>query len=251
MMPVRIIARLDIKENQLIKGIHLEGWHFLGNPTEFSGKYYNDGVDELIYMDTVASLYERNNLLDIITKVAQNIFIPLTVGGGIRSLNDIKQILRSGADKVAINTYATKSPEFITQAAKAFGSQCIVGSIEAKRKTKSEWEAYIDNGRERTGLDVIKWAKKMVKLGAGELLITSVDKEGTATGYDIELMKQIAPQVNVPVIACGGAGNPEDVLRVIKDGNADAVSAAHIFHYQKYSIQDIKNFLKNHNIDVR
>lgn len=251
MKTIRIIPRLDIKGPSVIKGVHLDCLRIVGNPQKLATKYYQEGADELIYIDIVASLYQRNNLLDIVSKAAENIFIPLTVGGGIRSLNDIKQILRSGADKVAINTYATKNPEFITQAAKAFGSQCIVGSIEAKREKEGGWEAYTDNGREKTGLNVIEWAKRLVELGAGELLITSVDKEGTANGYDIELIKQIAPQVNIPVIACGGAGNPEHVLQVIQNGKADAVSAAHIFHYQKYSIQKVKNFLKQHQINVR
>lgn len=251
MKTIRIIPRLDIKGPNVIKGIHLDCLRVVGDPQKLATKYYREGADELIYMDIVASLYQRNNLLDIVSRAAKNIFIPLTVGGGIRSLDDIKKILRSGADKVAINTYATKNPEFITQAAKAFGSQCIVGSIEAKRKKEGGWEAYTDNGREKTGLDAVEWAKRLVGLGAGELLITSVDQEGTAAGYDVELMRQITPKVNVPVIACGGAGNPDDVLEVIKEGKADAVSAAHIFHYQKYSIRDIKNFLKKHSIDVR
>lgn len=248
---IRIIPRLDVKGPNVIKGVHLECLRIIGDPKEIATHYYHAGADELIYMDIVASLYGRNNLLDIVSKASQNIFIPLTVGGGIRSLEDIRRILRAGADKVAINTYAVKNPEFITKAAQAFGSQCIIGSIEAKRVGENKWEAYTDNGRVVTGLDVVEWAKKLAALGAGELLITSIDQEGTAKGYEVDLIKQIAPHVSIPVIACGGAGKPEDIIDVIENGYADAVSAAHIFHYNKYSIQVVKEFLNNSAIPVR
>lgn len=248
---VRIIPRLDIKGANVIKGVQLEALRVVGDPHHLAAKYYQEGADELIYMDIVASLYERGNILDVVSKAAQKIFIPLTVGGGIRSIDDIKRALRAGADKVAINTYATKHPKFITEAAQTFGSQCIVGSIEAKRKPEGGWEAFVDNGRVVTGLDAVEWAKRLVTLGAGELLITSVDQEGTAKGYDIELVRTIAPQVTVPVIACGGAGNPKDALSVIQEGHADAVSAANIFHYNKCSIQEVKEYLKKEGITVR
>ncbi len=251
MKTIRIIPRLDIKGPNVIKGVRLDCLRVVGDPQELATKYYKEGADELLYMDIVASLYGRNNLLDIVSRAAKNIFIPLTVGGGIRSLEDIKKVLRAGADKVAINTQATKIPEFITEAAKAFGSQCIVGSIEAKRQKEGGWEAYTDNGREKTGLNAIEWAKRLVELGAGELLITSVDQEGTTEGFDVELVKHIAPEVNVPVIASGGAGNLQDIFEVINKGSADAISAAHIFHYQKYSIGEVKKFLKQKKIDVR
>ena len=223
----------------------------LGDPNEFARRYYEDGADEILYMDVVASLYGRNNLLNIVEKASQNIFIPLTVGGGIRCLEDIRNILRAGADKVAINTHAIKNPDFITEAAKAFGSQCIVGSIEAKRISSGKWEAYTDNGRVVTGLDVVEWGKRLVSLGAGELLITSIDQEGTSKGYDVDLIRSIAPHVCVPVIACGGAGNPQDLTDVVKNGHADAVAAAHIFHYNQYSIQAVKEQLKDRSIPVR
>lgn len=248
---IRIIPRLDIKGPNVIKGVQLEALRIVGDPHALATKYYNEGADELIYMDIVASLYERNNILDVVRRAAENIFIPLTVGGGMRSVEDIRQALRAGADKVAINTYATKHPEFVTEAAHAFGSQCIVGSVEAKRKTGGGWEAFIDNGRVVTGLDAVEWAARLVELGAGELLITSVDQEGTARGYDVELTHAIATRVSVPVIACGGAGNPQDALAVIQNGRADAVSAAHVFHYNKCSIQTVKSFLKGHGIHVR
>lgn len=248
---IRIIPRLDIKGPNVIKGIHLECLRVVGNPQEMAAKYYNQGADEIIYIDTVASLYGRDNLLDIVSRASENVFIPMTAGGGIRSLSDIKKILRAGADKVSINTYAVKDPGFIKRAAKSFGSQCIVGHIEAKRVGKDKWEAYTDNGREQTGLDVVEWAKKLETLGIGELLITSIDNEGTAKGYDLELINNIATRVSVPVIASGGAGKPEDILKVITEGRADAVTASHIFHYNKHTIGEIKKFLTRKGIEIR
>ena len=251
MKNIRLIPRLDIKGSNVIKGIQLECLRVIGDPQEIAERYYAEGADELLYIDIVASLYERNNILDIVSRAAQKIFIPLTVGGGIRTIDDIRKALRAGADKVAINTHATKRPEFITEAAHAFGSQCIVGSVEAKRIGEGKWEAFIDNGRVVTGLDAVLWAKRLVELGAGELLVTSVDQEGTAKGYDIELIKMIAPHVSVPVIASGGAGKPEDIVSVIQEGDADAVSAAHIFHYKKYSIAEVKDSLAQKGISIR
>ena len=248
---IRIIPRLDVKGPNVIKGVHLECLRVVGDPKTLAEKYYRQGADEIIYMDIVASLYGRDNLLNIVSEASRNIFIPLTAGGGIRSLEDIKKILRAGADKVAINTYAVKNPKFISQAAKTFGSQCIVGSIEAKKVSDKKWEAYTDNSRERTGLDAIQWAKKLVKLGVGEILITSIDQEGTTKGYDIELVNKIAPLVNVPVIACGGAGSPKDIYEVINKGQADAIAASHIFHYNKFSIKKIKEYLYKNKINVR
>lgn len=251
MNSIRVIPRLDIKGPNVIKGVHLECLRVVGDPEAMATRYYHEGADELIYMDIVASLYGRNNLLDIVAKAAQNIFIPLTAGGGVRSLQDINNLLRAGADKVAVNTYATEHPEFITQAAKAFGSQCIVGSIEAQKTGENTWEAFTNNGREATGLDAIVWAKRLEALGAGELLLTSIDQEGTERGYDVELVKSIAPAVNIPVIACGGAGSPEHVVEVIQKGQADAVACAHIFHYKKHSIREVKEVLRPAGIGVR
>lgn len=230
-MNIRIIPRLDIKGPNLVKGINFEGLRVLGRPEEFARYYYENGADELIYMDAVASLYNRNSLLDIVEKTAREIFIPLTVGGGIRSLDNIRQVLRAGADKVSINTAAIGNPDFIRNASRAFGSSTILVSIEAIRKPDSKYEAYVNFGRERTGMDVLDWAKRAVDLGAGELMVTSIDQEGTGKGFDIELTRRIAESVSVPVIASGGAGKIEDIFDVIHEGMADAVSMASILHY--------------------
>jgi cyclase len=229
-MTYRIIPRLDIKGPNLVKGVHLEGLRVLGKPWDFAQKYYLDGADELIYIDVVASLYGRNNLHEIVQKTAANIFIPLTVGGGVRTVDDIRVLLRAGADKVAINTASIHKPEIIRQSAEIFGSQCIVSYIEAKY-INGRYEALTDNGREETGKDVIDWAKQVKDLGAGEILLTSVDKEGTGLGYDLELTQRISEVVSIPVIACGGCGNIKHINEVIRDGKADAVSASSIFHY--------------------
>lgn len=250
MKNLRIIPRLDIKGANVVKGINLEGLRVVGSPTILAKKYYEQGADELLYVDIVASLYERNSLLDIVEKTATSgVFIPITVGGGLRSIEDIRKILRAGADKVAINTAATRNPKIISEAANIFGSQCIVGSIQAKYKD-GRWEAYIDNGRECTGIDAIEWAKELVNLGAGELLITSVDNEGLEKGYDTELIRKITAQVTVPVIACGGAGNEDDLLDCFNKTQCSAVSMASILHYNKTTIQGIKNKLAPY-ADVR
>jgi cyclase len=228
---VRVIPRLDIKGPNLVKGVHLEGLRVLGAPTWFASRYYADGADELIYLDTVASLYGRNNLTEIVTRAAEDIFVPLTVGGGIRTVEDIQRLLRAGADKVAINTAAIKRPELIRDAARTFGSQCIVLYVEAKRRGPGRYECLTDNARERTGVDVLEWACRAVDLGAGEILLTSVDQEGTGMGYDLELTAQIAQRVSVPVIASGGAGHPAHVREAVLEGKADAVCAASLFHY--------------------
>ena len=230
-MSVRIIPRLDIKGPNLVKGVHFEGLRVLGRPEWFARRYYQEGADELIYLDQVASLYGRNNLVEIVKRAAEQIYIPLTAGGGVRTVEDIKTLLRAGADKVAINTAAIKHPELIREGARAFGSQCIVLYIEAQRVAPGRYECLTDNARERTGMDVFEWVQRGVGLGAGEILLTSVDQEGTGKGYDIELTATIAQMVEVPVIASGGAGSPEHVVRVIADGKADAVCAASLFHY--------------------
>lgn len=243
MKTVRIIPRLDIKGPNLVKGIHLEGLRVLGKPSDFAKFYYEQGADELLYMDVVASLYERNSLHDIIVETAKNLFIPLTVGGGLRTVDDIKNVLRAGADKVALNTAAIKNPEIIKQAALKFGSSTIVVAIEAIKQPGGEYLCFIDNGREYTGVEVVNWAQQVVELGAGELLITSVDKEGTGKGFDADLIKKISDVVNVPVIAHGGAGSKEDVLDVLKNPAVDAICAASLFHYDSFS--KIKSTLEN------
>lgn len=247
---LRIIPRLDIKNDTIVKGIHLEGLRVVGVPDEASRKYYEQGADEILYMDAVASLYERNSLTEIIRKIADHIFVPLTVGGGIRTIDNIREILRAGADKVAINTAAIKRPEFIREASKKFGSQCIVGSIEAKRIGRDKWEAYIDTGREATGVDAFQWAQKLVDLGIGELLITSIDHEGTQKGFETNLIKKIARHVPVPVIACGGCGNLDHLVELIEQTNISAVTCASIFHYGKYKIEDVKKYLCSKEISV-
>ena len=228
---VRIIPRLDIKGPNLVKGIHLEGLRVLGKPWRFAHHYYENGADELIYMDVVASLYGRNSLLDIIKRTSREIFIPLTVGGGLRTIDDIRTVLRSGADKVSINTAAIKNPQLIERASKKFGSSTIIVSIEAKKRPDGSYEAYTDNGRIRTGVDVFKWATQAAKLGAGEILLTSIDCEGVGEGYDINLTREIATSVPIPVIVSGGAGSTNHIQEVISQGKAEAVSVASILHY--------------------
>lgn len=231
-MSVRIIPRLDIKGPNLVKGVHLEGLRVLGRPEDFALKYYEAGADELIYIDMVASLYGRNNLAEIVSRAAEQIYIPLTVGGGIRTVEDIQKILRAGADKVAINTAALRNPQLIRDGARAFGSQCIVLYVEAKKRESGQYECLTDNAREKTGVSVFDWIRRAVDLGAGEILLLSVDQEGTGKGYDTELVRQAASLVNVPVIATGGAGNQDHVSEVILEGKADAVCAASILHYK-------------------
>lgn len=231
MKNIRIIPRLDIKGPNLVKGIHLEGLRVLGSPEDFAKYYYENGADELIFQDVVASLYERNSLHDIISRTAKNIFIPLTVGGGLRTLEDIKQVLRAGADKVSINTAAIKNPQFIKEASLKFGSSTIVIAIEAIKQSDGTYKAFVDNGREHTGKEVVSWAKEAEELGAGEIVITSVDKDGTGEGYDIDLIQRVSNAVNIPVIAHGGASTPEDANQAVTIGNADALAIASMFHY--------------------
>ena len=251
MRNIRLIARLDIKGPNLIKGIHLEGLRVMGSPNEHALRYYIQGADELIYMDCVASLYGRNHLGDIVKAAAKDIFVPMTVGGGIRSVDDATQILRAGADKVAINTAAVANPMLVTEIARRFGSQCMVLSIEAKQVGPERWEVYTDNGRERTRLDVIEWVKRGVAMGAGEILLTSVDREGTRTGFDVALVKSVSTEVSVPVIASGGMGKSEDLLGVVREGGADAVAMADILHYKRAEIGEIRAVAEAAGLGVR
>ncbi|MCE9659475.1 MAG: imidazole glycerol phosphate synthase cyclase subunit [Burkholderiales bacterium] len=248
---VRLIARLDIKGPNLIKGIHLEGLRVLGDPQEFARRYYAQGADELLYVDVVASLYGRNSLHDIIQRAARDVFVPLTVAGGIRSVDDVRNILRAGADKIGINTEATKRPELIREVSRTFGSQCMVLSIEAKRVAPGRWEVYTDNGREKSGLDVVQWAQRGVELGAGEILLTSVDREGTRKGFDVELVAAVSKAVPVPVIASGGMGRLEDAAAVVCEGAADAVAMADILHYGRATVDDVRSTARAAGISVR
>lgn len=280
-MTVRIIPRLDIKGPNLVKGIHLEGLRVLGKPEQYALHYYEQGADELLYMDVVASLYQRNSLLDIVTSTTKKIFIPLTVGGGLRTVEDIRTVLRAGADKVSLNTAAINSPDLIKKAAQRFGSSTITVSIEAIRKPDGSYEAYTDNGREKTGIDPFDWAVRAAELGAGELIVTSIDQEGTGRGFDIGLVRKISELVPIPVIACGGAGMVSDIYDAAVDGRADAISIASVLHYdflktyeasnesyeegnteylksgrgfsniQSMPLPDIKNYLLEHGVQCR
>jgi imidazole glycerol-phosphate synthase subunit HisF len=245
-----LIARLDVKGENLIKGVHLEGLRVVGSPQEFAQSYYEQGADELIYMDIVASLYGRSNLVDIVRRTAHDVFIPMTVGGGIRSVSDVSDLLHAGADKVAINTAAVKCPELIAEVSRKFGSQCMVLSIEAKRSMNGSWEVYTDCGRESTGIDVVKWARRGVELGAGEILITSIDMEGTRKGFDCSLVAAIASAVDVQVIASGGYGRLEHLQEVVEAG-ADAVAFADALHFQRTSIRNIRESALQFGIPVR
>jgi imidazole glycerol phosphate synthase glutamine amidotransferase subunit len=251
MKKVRIIARLDIKGPNVIKGIQFECLRVMGKPKEMAQDYYLQGADELIYLDTVANLYQRQKLLDIVHQASESVHIPFTIGGGVRTLEDIQELLKAGADKVAINTAATKNPQLIFEAAKRFGSQCIVVSIEAKRIGRDKWEAHVDHGRQSTGLDAIQWAKKAEALGAGEILLTSVDMDGTERGFDIELIKRVSQVLSISLVVSGGAGNQKDFIECIKQCKVDGIAAASIFHYRRFSISEIKEALFNDNIPVR
>jgi len=248
---LRLIARLDIKGANLIKGIHLEGLRVVGDPQIHAAKYYQDGADEIIYMDTVASLYGRNNLVDVVSRATEHVFVPITVGGGIRSVEDARTLLRAGADKVAINTAAIKEPKLISQLSDVWGSSTIVLSIEAKKTGDNKWEAYTDNGRERTGLDVAQWAETGAKLGAGEIFVTSVDQEGTRKGFDCELVAEITKRVEIPVIASGGFGSLDHLSQLVKTAKPTGVAIADSLHYNRYSIDQIRSFCLAHGISTR
>ena len=248
---IRLIARLDIKGPNLIKGIHLEGLRVLGDPQEYASKYYLQGADELIYIDIVASLYGRSKLPEIVSRTVEHIFVPLTVGGGIRNIDDVKELLRAGADKVAINTAAVQRPELISEVSRRFGSQCMVLSIEAKKQSDDMWEVYTDSGREKTGMDVVEWVKEGVAKGAGEILLTSIDCEGTRKGFDIELIQKVTQAVNIPVIASGGMGCVEHLRDAVQQGGADAIAMADILHYERSTIPLIREDANQAGIDVR
>ncbi len=248
---LRIIARLDIKGANLIKGIHLEGLRVVGDPQVHAEKYYNDGADEIIYMDTVASLYGRNNLLDVVTRATEHVFVPMTVGGGIRSVEDARALLRAGADKIAINTAAVKDPSLITKISDVWGASTIVLSIEAKQTAPGKWEAYTDNGRERTGLDVVQWAEQGAQLGAGEIFLTSVDQEGTKNGFDCQLVSAVTKLVDIPVVASGGFGKLDHLSELMKVSKPTGVAIADSLHYKKFNFNEIRAFCVSNNIATR
>lgn len=238
-MSARLIARLDIKGPNLIKGVQMEGLRVMGDPYDFARRYYEAGVDELLYIDIVASLYGRSKLTEVVRRTAQDVFVPMTVGGGIRSIEDVTELLRAGADKVAINTAAVARPDLIAEVANRFGSQCMVLSIEAKSQAPGKWEVYTETGREHSGLDVVEWARRGVALGAGEVLVTSIDREGTRKGFDTDLIKAIAAAVEVPVIASGGYGAAGDLTAALGAG-ADAVAVADALHYGRVTLDALR-----------
>ena len=248
---LRLIARLDIKGSNLIKGVHLEGLRVVGDPQVHAAKYYAEGADEIIYMDTVASLYGRNNLIDVVSRATEHVFVPMTVGGGIRSVEDARTLLRAGADKVAINTAAVKNPTLIKELSDVWGSSTIVLSIEAKRVSDKKWEAYTDNGRERTGLDAVEWAQKGAAHGAGEIFVTSVDQEGTKKGFDCELVAEICRAVDVPVVASGGFGSLQHLNDLVTASRPTGVAFADALHYDKFSLRQIRQFCIDSNIPTR
>ena len=250
MLTKRIIPCLDVKNGQVVKGKNFVNLKYAGNPVKLAREYYSEGADELVFLDITASYEKRKTMIDLVEKVAKQIFIPFTVGGGISTIEDIRNLLKAGADKISINTAAINNPDLIKEAAEKFGSQCIVVAIDAK-KIKNKWKVFVNGGRESTGLDAIEWAKKVESLGAGEILLTSMNKDGTKEGYDLELTRKISESVNIPIIASGGAGSLESITEVFNEGKADAALAASIFHYKKYSINQVKKYLKNNGVEVR
>jgi cyclase len=251
MLNKRIIPCLDIKACRVVKGIKFLGLRDAGDPVEVAKIYDAQGADELVFLDITASFENRKTLIGLVEKIAQNIFMPFTVGGGISDIDDIRNLLNAGADKVSINTAAVKFPELIKDASTRFGSQCIVVAIDAKKIKDAKWEVFIHGGRTATGLDTVKWARQAAELGAGEILLTSMDRDGTKDGYDLELTQAITNAVNIPVIASGGAGKLEHFCEVLGDAKADAALAASLFHYGELSVKDVKNYLKNKGVAVR
>ena len=251
MKNIRLISRLDIKAPYLVKGIQLEGLRKLGDPNKFALQYYNDCVDEIYYIDIVASLYDRNSLTDIISNTTNEVFVPITVGGGLRNLNDIEKVLRAGADKVSVNTAAIKNPEIINDIAKRFGSSCIALSIEAKKKENNNWEAYYDNGREHSGLNVIEWAKEGQERGAGEVFITSVDRDGTRQGFDTNLAHALSDKINVPLIISGGFGKLKDISDLVSVSNLGGIVIGSATHYNELTFREIRDYCIREGLPVR
>jgi cyclase len=248
---LRLIARLDVKGPDLIKGVNLEGVRKLGDPQAFAQRYYAEGVDEIIYIDAVASLYGRNNLNDIVRRTVEQVFVPITVGGGVRSVEDAQRLLRAGADKIAVNTAAVARPELIDEIARTFGSQCMVLSIQAKRKPGGGWEAYTDLGREHSGLDVLDWARRGQDLGAGDIRVPSVERDGTLSGFDVELTRAVTDAVEIPVIASGGMGTTDHLVELASKAGADAAAIAHVLHYGKLGIGAIRAAAQAAGLPVR
>ncbi len=251
MLTKRIIPCLDVANGRVVKGTKFLNLRDAGDPVDVAKRYDKEGADEIVFLDITASYQKRKTIIDVVKKTAENVFMPLTVGGGIRNLHDIRELLKAGADKISINTAAVENPEFIKLAAKKFGSQCIVVAIDAKKCDKNKWEVYTYGGRKPTNIDAVKWAKKVEKLGAGEILLTSMDKDGTKNGYDIELTRAISEAVKIPVIASGGAGTKEHFYEAFTNGKADAALAASLFHYKELSIKKLKKYLSKKGVEIR
>ena len=254
MLTKRIIPCLDVKDGRVVKGTNFVGLRDAGDPIELAKKYDDERADELVFLDITASHEKRGTIVDIAKGCASQVFIPFTVGGGIRTVDDMRAILKAGADKISVNSAAVKNPEILREGAQKFGSQCIVLAVDAKRvedNAELRWEVYVNGGRKPTGIDCLEWVKKAVDLGAGEILLTSMDADGTKDGYDIELNRAVSEAVNVPVIASGGAGELEHFYKVLTEGKADAVLAASVFHYGKYTIRQVKDYLKSKGVEVR
>jgi imidazole glycerol-phosphate synthase subunit HisF len=251
MLAKRIIPCLDVQAGRVVKGTRFLNLRDAGDPVELAKRYDAEGADELVFLDITASAEKRPILLDVVRRTAEQVFIPLTVGGGIRSTEDMRALLNAGADKISLNTVAVKSPETIRRGADRFGAQCIVVAIDAKRRSKGGWDVYVYGGRENTGMDVVRWARQAARLGAGEILLTSMDRDGTREGYDLALLKAMHESVGVPVIASGGAGSKEDFLSALTRGRADAALAASLFHQRKLRIRDLKSYLDRKGVTVR
>ncbi|MFC1708902.1 imidazole glycerol phosphate synthase subunit HisF [Candidatus Omnitrophota bacterium] len=251
MLAKRIIPCLDVKDGRVVKGVRFINLRDAGDPVQCAKAYERQQADELVFLDITASHEKRNIIINIVRKTAENVFMPFTVGGGIRNLVDIRNLLNAGAEKVSINTAAVKNPKLIKEAAKRFGSQCIVVAIDAKKVSRSKWEVFVNGGRTPTGKDAIKWARQAEAQGAGEILLTSMDFDGTKDGFDIDLTRSISKAVSIPVIASGGAGNPKHFKDILTIGKADAALAASIFHYGEYSVGKVKKYLKRKGVNVR
>jgi cyclase len=254
MLAKRILPCLDVNAGKVVKGVNFIDLQDAGDPVELARAYNDAGADELVFLDITATHEDRDTIIDVVYRTAEEVFIPLTVGGGIRSLENVKELLRAGADKISINSTAVRNPDFINQASERFGCQCIVVAIDAKRRHQGNnpgWDVYVRGGRENTGLDAIEWAKEVTKRGAGELLVTSMDADGTQAGYDLELTKMIAETVEIPVIASGGAGNCQHIYEALTEGKAEAALLASLLHYGQLTIAEIKEYLTNHQVTVR
>lgn len=252
MLTKRIIPCLDVRDGKVVKGINFEGIQEVGDPVEFAAEYDRQGADELVFLDITATSDNRDTMVDVVRRVAEQVFIPFTVGGGIRSVEDIRKMLLAGADKVSLNSSALKNPQLIADGARVFGNQCIVLAVDAKRREDhSGWDAYIAGGRINTGKDVLEWVQEAEKLGAGEILLTSMDADGTRAGFDLELTRAVRDVVNVPVIASGGCGSLEDFRDVLKNDTADAALAASLFHYHELTVEQVKDYLRQEGVYVR